>query len=97
MRRGRPYVARFCRCGAEAIFAVQVLVRTLGPESRAKRKIKLGKAQLLCGQCVHDVHAYTDQLSDLACDAIKSPFRARDTDKAHLHGIASGHDEPAQA
>ena len=78
LRRGRPYAARFCACGAEALYAVQVLVRTLGPESRANRKVKLGQTKLLCGKCLQGVPAFPDQLSDSAGDAIKPLFQAQD-------------------
>lgn len=73
---GRPYVARFCTCGAEANYAVQVEVRTLGPGSRANRKVRLGKTAVLCGVCVLDPHAYTDQLNDSARDAARRVSQA---------------------
>jgi hypothetical protein len=58
-RRGRPYVARFCACGEEAIYAVQLVVRTLGPGSRANRKAERGHTILLCGRCARDAYGTT--------------------------------------
>ena len=76
-RRGRPYVARLCGCGEKASYVVQVVARTLGPRSRANRQTTMGKATVLCGVCVRNVHTYTDQLSDSACDAVRPLFQAQ--------------------
>lgn len=50
--RGRPYVVRYCACGGEALYVVQVLGRTVGKgQGRRTRKIKLGESIVICEQC----------------------------------------------
>ena len=67
----RTYRPRFCACGAEAIYAVQVLARTVGRgQSRATRKIKLGKAAILCGQCSRNANAFIEELGHSSLDAL---------------------------
>lgn len=47
-KRGRPYRARFCACGAEATCVQQTVRRSLGSR---KQKITYGPAVLLCERC----------------------------------------------
>lgn len=54
--RYKSYQPRPCVvCGQEAAFAVNVMSRTVGVgQTRKKRKLKLGKTQLFCGECATD-------------------------------------------
>ena len=81
-RRGRPYIARYCSCGAEALYAVQVLARNVGPGSGATRKIKPGRVALLCGQCSRNVNAFIEDLGSSSVEAlnrVRRPGRIQGT------------------
>ncbi len=70
--RPRRYSARYCACGAQAIYAVQVLARTLGPgQSKDNRRLRLGKTGFVCGRCSADAKAFVTQLGDSGTDAIQ--------------------------
>jgi hypothetical protein len=74
----RPYVPRACACGAEALYAVQVMVRTIGRgQSKANRRIKLGKATILCGKCTRNADAFIEKLSDSSMAALDQVRRLR--------------------
>ena len=67
----RRYSSRFCACGAQAIYAVQVLARTLGPgQSGQNRKIKLGKPSILCAECSRNANTFLEQLGNSSLDAL---------------------------
>jgi hypothetical protein len=71
-RLPRRYSARYCSCGAQASYAVQVLARTLGPgQSKGTRQLKLGKTAFLCGNCSRDAKIFVAQLSDSGSDALE--------------------------
>jgi hypothetical protein len=74
----RPYVPRACACGSEALYAVQVLVRTIGRgQSKANRKIKLGEATILCGKCGRNADAFIEKLSHSSIAALDKVRRMR--------------------
>ena len=71
VRPPRRYSARYCACGAQAIYAVQVLARTLGPgQSKGTRRMKLGKPSILCAQCARNVNAFIGELGCSSLDAL---------------------------
>jgi hypothetical protein len=82
-RRRPPYVARFCSCGSPALYAVQVLVRTVGQgQSKANRKIKLGRTAILCAECSRNASKFIDELgrsSVEALDQVRRPARIQGT------------------
>lgn len=81
----RPYQPRACACGAEAIYAVQVMARTLGRgQSKANRKIKLGTAAILCGQCSRDVNTFIEALGRSGVGALDQVRRPRPIEGAPL-------------
>lgn len=67
---GRSYRPRYCSCGAEAFYVVQVSARTLGPGSRANRKVRLGKAAILCGECSRNLNAFVGELESSTLEAL---------------------------
>lgn len=67
----RHYRPRACACGADAIYAVHVLARTIGPgQSTRNRKVKLSSSVILCGKCSHQVSAFVEDLGSLGIDAL---------------------------
>jgi hypothetical protein len=71
-RLPRRYSARYCACGKQASYAVQVLARTLGPgQSKGTRQLRLGKTAFLCANCSRDAKAFVAQLGDSGSDAIE--------------------------
>jgi hypothetical protein len=70
-RPPRRYSIRYCACGAQASYAVQVLARTIGPgQSKENRQIRLGSTADLCSRCALDAKAFVNQLGDSGFDAL---------------------------
>ena len=77
-KAGRPYEARFCTCGTEAGYAVQVLWRTIGRGQKVGvRKMKLGRTIILCEKCSREFDLYAPQLERTSTETVTAVRRRR--------------------
>ena len=84
-KAGRPYKARFCFCGNEAGYAVQILWRTIGRGQRVGvRKIKLGGSVILCERCSRQFDLYARELEKTSVDTATAVRRRRSDPQPEL-------------
>jgi hypothetical protein len=71
--QGRPYIKRFCSCGAEASLAVQVLVRTVGRGQYGNnRTVKMGGVNLLCERCSRAAVVHESRIAEASLEVTSS-------------------------